>query len=58
MPAWRDPLVNEKAIGPRLNPFKELYWKQFGGGPSEEELHIMEPNQATVPAAKGAKKKK
>ena len=22
--------VNEKAIGPRENPFKELYWKQFG----------------------------
>ena len=26
-------LVNEDSIGPRLNPFKELYWKQFGGGP-------------------------
>jgi arylsulfatase A-like enzyme len=27
-------LVNEKAIGPKVNPFKELYWKQFGGGPA------------------------
>jgi arylsulfatase A-like enzyme len=26
-------LVNETAIGPAVNPFKELYWKQFGGGP-------------------------
>jgi arylsulfatase len=28
-------LVNEKAVGPKVNPFKELYWKQFGGGPGE-----------------------
>ncbi len=27
-------LVNEDAVGPRINPFKALYWKQFGGGPS------------------------
>jgi arylsulfatase A-like enzyme len=26
-------LVNEDAVGPPVNPFKELYWKQFGGGP-------------------------
>ena len=26
-------LVNEDATGPAINPFKELYWKQFGGGP-------------------------
>jgi hypothetical protein len=23
-------LVNEDAAGPKVNPFKELYWKQFG----------------------------
>ena len=28
-------LVNENAIGPNVNPFKELYWKQFGGGPND-----------------------
>ena len=28
-------LVNEKAVGPKVNPFKALYWKQFGGGPDE-----------------------
>ncbi|MBI3461603.1 MAG: arylsulfatase [Planctomycetes bacterium] len=26
-------LVNEDAVGPKVNPFKELYWKQFGGAP-------------------------
>jgi len=28
-------LVNEDATGPAVNPFKELYWKQFGGGPKK-----------------------
>jgi arylsulfatase A-like enzyme len=27
-------LENENAVGPKVNPFKELYWKQFGGGPA------------------------
>jgi arylsulfatase A-like enzyme len=55
----RPALVNEKAIGPGLNPMKELYWQQFGGGPTEEQLRIMEPNQATVPTAgRGEGKKK
>ena len=51
-------LVNEKAIGPRLNPFKEKYWQQFGGSPTAEELYIMEPNHTTIPGRKNAKKKK
>jgi arylsulfatase A-like enzyme len=51
-------LVNEKAIGPRLNPFKEAYWKQFGGSPTEEDLYIMEPHHATIPGRKDGKKKK
>ncbi|HVY68987.1 MAG TPA: arylsulfatase, partial [Verrucomicrobiae bacterium] len=36
-------LVNEKAVGPRVNPFKEKYWGQFGGGPSAEDLRLMDP---------------
>ena len=28
-------LVNEDAVGPKVNPFKEQYWKQFGGGPAK-----------------------
>jgi arylsulfatase A-like enzyme len=30
-------LVNEQAVGPKVNPFKELYWQQFGGGPDVEK---------------------
>lgn len=36
-------LVNENVIGPKVNPFKELYWKQFGGGPDEALLKAMDP---------------
>lgn len=53
---WRSVLpgmVNEKAIGPRLNPFAELFWRQYGGGPDAEALRIMEPSQTQVPAPRG-----
>ena len=36
-------LVNENAVGPKVNPFKELYWKQFGGGPDAEMRRQMDP---------------
>lgn len=36
-------LVNEDAVGPPVNPFKELYWKQFGGGPDEALRKRMDP---------------
>ena len=36
-------LVNETAPLPKMNPFKELYWQQFGGGPSEADLKAMDP---------------
>jgi arylsulfatase len=42
-------MVNEKAVGPATNPFKELYWKQFGG-PG--------PNNAPRPAANPTTDKK
>jgi arylsulfatase len=29
-------LENEAVVGPKINPFKERYWKQFGGGPGGE----------------------
>ena len=29
-------LENEDAIGPKVNPFKAAYWKQFGGGPEDK----------------------
>jgi arylsulfatase A-like enzyme len=36
-------LVNENAVGPKVNPFKELYWNQFGGGPDEALKEQMDP---------------
>ena len=30
----RPGMVNEDADGPLINPFKALYWRQFGGGPN------------------------
>ncbi|HTN73802.1 MAG TPA: arylsulfatase, partial [Pirellulaceae bacterium] len=44
-------LVNEDAVGPQVNPYKELYWKQFGGGPSDEQ-----PTDANKPKAKRQQK--
>ena len=35
---WRETrplLVNEDVPAPDVNPFKELYWRQLGGGPDE-----------------------
>jgi arylsulfatase A-like enzyme len=49
-------LVNETAVGPKVNPFKELYWKQFGGGPSEEDIKQMDPKRSFDEAPKQKKK--
>jgi len=37
-------LVNENVVGPKMNPMKELYWQQFGGGPDAALLKRMNPN--------------
>ena len=50
-------LVNEKVVGPKLNPFAELYWKQFGGGPTEADYKRMDPTKAWSAPAGEAKKK-
>ena len=51
-------MVNEKVIGPKINPFQELYYKQFGGSPTEEALARMDPNKnLEVTAPKGGRKK-
>lgn len=37
-------LVNENVTDiPKINPLKELYWKQFGGGPDEGKLSKTDP---------------
>ena len=46
--------VNEAVLGPKLNPFAELYWKQFGGGPTEADYQRMDPEKAkTFEAGRG-----
>jgi arylsulfatase A-like enzyme len=39
-------MVNEKAAGPKLNPFAVRYWEQFGGGPTEADYRRMDPKQS------------
>lgn len=56
---WRDVLPcleNEGAVGPKVNPFKERYWKQFGGGPDEALRLRMDPSHGAGTAAKAAPK--
>jgi arylsulfatase len=38
-------MVNEYVIGPKINPMKALYWKQFGGGPDAQMLQRMNPER-------------
>lgn len=38
-------LVNENVVGPTVNPFHALYWKQFGGGPATK------PDPVTTPGS-------
>lgn len=49
-------MVNEKAVGPKLNPFAVWYWEQFGGGPTEADYERMDPTRPWP--APGAGKKK
>jgi arylsulfatase len=55
-------LVNEQVTDiPNINPLKELYWKQFGGGPDEAMLRKMDPSKGigkNDPASAPANKKK
>ncbi len=45
---WNDVqplLVNENVTGPAINPFQTLYYRQFGGSPTPEDLKRMDPNR-------------
>lgn len=52
-------LVNENAVGPKVNPMKELYWSQFGGEPDAAMIEKMNPQKGSGGklADKTAKKK-
>ena len=52
---WQDCLprmVNENAVGPKLNPFAVRYRKQFGGGPTEKDYERMDPAKPWPPRRK------
>lgn len=52
-------MVNEKAVGPNINPFQERYYKQFGGSPTSEDLAKMDASKAAnFGTAKKGKKAK
>ena len=51
-------LVNENVVGPKMNPMKELYWKQFGGGPDEALLKRMDPKSSPSEEESEAPKKR
>ena len=46
--AARPLMVNEGATGPKVNPFKERYWRQFGGGPDEALSKLMDPARSSI----------
>jgi arylsulfatase len=50
-------LINEGVVGPNSNPFKELYWQQFGGGPTPALRELMDPHRPWPVKTKPAKKK-
>jgi len=43
------------AVGPRLNPFAESFWQQFGGSPTPEQLRRMDPTREFPPSGKKSK---
>ena len=56
---WSDCLplmVNEKAVGPKINPFQERFYAQFGGSPTPEDLAKMDPARSMEPGKRAPKK--
>lgn len=48
---WADCLpkmINEKEMGPEINPFQKLYYAQFGGQPSEDDFKLMDPKGSLI----------
>ena len=51
-------MVNEKAVGPAINPFQTLYYQQFGGSPTAEDLAKMNPSRRSGGDTPKASKKR
>lgn len=47
---------NETATGPKINPMKALYWKQFGGEPTSKQRWQMNPDRLINSNKKDKKK--
>lgn len=39
-------MVNEKVMGPDINPFQEMYYRQFGGSPTPDDIQKMKSENA------------
>jgi hypothetical protein len=50
-------MVNESALGPKINPFQERYYAQFGGTPTAEDLSKMDPERAIAPGKRPQRNK-
>lgn len=58
---WNDVqplLVNENVTGPSINPFQALYYKQYGGSPTPQDLQRMNPKKSVGRGEKRPRKKK
>ena len=51
-PGVNEDKAKHDGMAPRTNPFKELCWKQFGGGPDEKLLDRMNPEKNVAEGAK------
>jgi len=51
-------MVNENAVGPTINPFQELYYQQFGGSPTAEDLAKMDPKSGPAAARRNKRSDK
>ncbi len=49
-------MVNEKVVGPKLNPFAVRYWEQFGGSPTQADYDRMDPTKPGKSSPRGKKK--
>jgi len=48
---WSDSLplmVNEQAVGPKINPFHAIYYKQFGGAPATDSSDQAKANRGNA----------
>lgn len=58
---WQETLplmVNEDSVGPEINPFQELYFEQYGGSPSPQDIQKMRRHLTTGSDQSAPKRKR